>query len=198
MSSRPWPLGNPPTRPLGTCGARWNRPASPSSTFRPSPTKAQGANGATHAGPYLVPCLPPYTPPQPPELIGTLEPLESIVNRQVWLPKNMVKMGEKARGNTFPHPPRAFNLPATATHVHEPTGACRECYVSVEPDIPLKNTSVWFYAQLLCDTSMQYPHNNPAIAKYSNNPAPASRACMHPISRRASGLHALLSVLWMG
>jgi len=112
LSSRPWPLGNPPTRPLGTCGARWHRPASPSSTFRPSPTKAQGANGGPHAGPYSVPSLPPYTPPQPPELLGTLSPLESIVNGQVWLPKNMVKMGEKARGNTFPHPPRAFNLPA--------------------------------------------------------------------------------------
>ena len=36
----------------------------------------------------------------------------SIVNGQVWLPNNMVKMGEKARANTFPHPPRAFNLPA--------------------------------------------------------------------------------------
>ena len=108
----PHPLGDPPTRPLGTCGARWNRPASPSSTFRPSPTKAQGANGGPHAGPYCVPCLAPYTPPQPPGLIGTFDPMSATCNGQVSPPKNMVKMGETARGKTFPHPLSAFHLPA--------------------------------------------------------------------------------------
>ena len=104
MSSRPWPLGNPPTRPLGTCGARWNRPASPSSTFRPSPTKAQGANGATHAGPYYVPCLPPYTPPQPPGLIGSraISSATTLLMARCDIPKPWSRWGKRRAANPSP------------------------------------------------------------------------------------------------
>ena len=39
-------------------------------------------------------------------------PFSATCNGQVRLPKNMVKMGGKARGKLIPHPPSAFHLPA--------------------------------------------------------------------------------------
>ena len=39
-------------------------------------------------------------------------PFSATCNGQVRLPKNMVKMGAKARGKLTPHPPSAFHLPA--------------------------------------------------------------------------------------
>ena len=38
--------------------------------------------------------------------------MSATFNGQVWLPNKMVKMGGKARGKPFPHPPSAFHLPA--------------------------------------------------------------------------------------
>ena len=67
---------------------------------------------APHTQSPLVPCSSPYTPPQPPASIGTECCIVSIVTGQVWPPNNMVQMGVQARGNTSPHHPRAFNLPA--------------------------------------------------------------------------------------
>ena len=38
--------------------------------------------------------------------------MSATFNGQVWLPNKMVKMGGKARGKPFFHPPSAFHLPA--------------------------------------------------------------------------------------
>ena len=109
---------------MGRCGARQNRAASPSSTFRPNTTKAQDAKGATHAGPYSVPCLPPLHPRQPPELTGTSRYLSSILIWQVWHRKVLVLRGGEARRQRFPEPPVAFNLPAPPlTAVAKVTGS---------------------------------------------------------------------------